>query len=107
MSKELKEFLIDTAYRSAWTFAEAMLSCLTVGQAIADIGWAHSLSISAVATLFVILKQIAKYAKAHINDFDYDLADIQTSFNSESFLDMMGSDYEEVNDENENEPTEE
>ena len=107
MSKELREFLEDTAYRSAWTFAEAMLGCMTIGQEITDIGWTHALSISAVAALAVILKQIIVYAKAHVKERDYQPADIQTSFNDESFLEMVGSDYEEVNDENENESTEE
>lgn len=55
-----KEFWIDTAYRCLWTFAEAMLGCITIGQTITEIHWVHALSVSAVATLICLLKQIAK-----------------------------------------------
>ena len=55
-----KEFWKDTAYRCLWTFAEAMLGCIAVGQTLAEIKWEHALSVSAVATIVCFLKQIAK-----------------------------------------------
>lgn len=67
-----KEFLKDTALRCAWTFAEAMLGCLTVGQALTEINWVHALSISAVATIICLLKQIAKFSSTNTDD-DYEV----------------------------------
>ena len=67
MNDELKEFLKDTAYRCAYTFAEAMLAFLAVGSAITDISWGHALSVAAVATLLCLLKQCAVYAGQHKN----------------------------------------
>ena len=55
-----KEFWKDTAYRCLWTFAEAMLGCITIGQTLTEIKWVHALSVSAVATIVCLLKQIAK-----------------------------------------------
>ena len=57
-----KEFWKDTGNRMAWTFAEAMLGCMSVGQALAEINWVHALSISAVAALISFFKQIVKYS---------------------------------------------
>lgn len=57
-----KEFWKDTGNRMAWTFAEAMLGCMSAGQALTDINWVQALSISIVAALISFLKQIAKYA---------------------------------------------
>lgn len=68
------DFIKDTAYRCAWTFAEAMLGCLAVGQTITEIHWIHALSISAVAVIACLLKQIAKYSKANTeveDEIDY------------------------------------
>lgn len=68
MKKMIKEFIQDTAIRCAWTFAEAMLSCMTVGQALTEINWIHALSISAVATIYCLFKQIVKFAKINTDD---------------------------------------
>ena len=67
---QTKEFLKDTALRCAWTFAEAMLGCMTVGQALTEINWLHALSISAVATIICLLKQVAKYARTDADDYE-------------------------------------
>ena len=55
-----KDFWKDTAYRCLWTFAEAMLGCITIGQTLTEIKWVHALSASAVATIACFLKQIVK-----------------------------------------------
>lgn len=57
-----KEFWKDTGNRMAWTFAQAMLGCMSVGQALTEIKWVHALSISAVAALISFFKQIVKYS---------------------------------------------
>lgn len=66
-----REFWKDTALRCAWTFAEAMLSCMTVGQAITEINWMHALSISAVAAIIAFLKQVVKLSKED-DDISFD-----------------------------------
>ena len=66
-----KEFWIDTAYRCLWTAGECVLGCATIGQALTDIKWMHTLSITAVAVLICLVKQIAVYAKKHIKE-EYD-----------------------------------
>ena len=62
------DFWKDTGLRCAWTFAEAMLSCMTIGQAITDINWMHALSISAVAAIYTFLKQIIRLAKENTEE---------------------------------------
>lgn len=62
-TKMCKEFWEDTAKRCAWTFAQAMLGCIVVGQTITEIEWKHALSVSAVATLACFFKQIVKYTE--------------------------------------------
>lgn len=98
-----KEFLKDTALRCAWTFAEAMLGCVTVGQALTEINWLHALSISAVATIICLLKQIVKFAREHTAEEEY--VDLQSTFNFDDIRamfdvadDIEESDYEEQND---------
>ena len=66
-----RDFWKDTALRCAWTFAEAMLSCMTVGQAITEINWMHALSISAVAAIIAFLKQVVKLSKED-DDISFD-----------------------------------
>ena len=63
-----KEFWIDTFYRCMWTAAEALAGVLIVGQQIADIHWKHTLSITAVAVLACLIKQIGVYSKNHIKE---------------------------------------
>ena len=47
------------AIRALATFAEAMISMLTIGQAFVDIDWLHILSVSGVAALLAILRCLA------------------------------------------------
>lgn len=58
-----KEFWKDTGYRCAWTFAQALLGYITVGQAVTDVNWAQGLSVAFVAALACFLKQIVKHFK--------------------------------------------
>ena len=58
-----KEFWIDTGKRMAWTFAEALLGCITIGQTVTEIAWKHAFSIALVATLVCFLKQIKAYTE--------------------------------------------
>lgn len=44
------------AVRAIATFAEAMISMLTIGQAFVDVDWLHILSVSSVAALLAILR---------------------------------------------------
>lgn len=66
-----RDFWKDTALRCLWTFAEAMLSCMTIGQAITEINWMHALSISAVAAIIALLKQIVKLSQED-SDIEFD-----------------------------------
>lgn len=63
MNITCKEFWVDTAKRCAWTFAQALLGCMTVGQALTDIAWKHAFSIALVASLICFLKQIVVYTE--------------------------------------------
>lgn len=53
------EWLKAAGVRAVKTFAQTMLSMLTVGQALMDINWINVLSVSAVAALISILTSIA------------------------------------------------
>ena len=66
-----KGFWIDTAYRCMWTAAEVLLGVILVGQELTDIKWTHTLSITAVAVLVCLIKQMGVYARNHIKE-DYD-----------------------------------
>ena len=66
-----KEFWADTAYRCMWTAAEVLAGVFIVGKTITDIQWKHTLSITAIAILACLIKQIGVYAKNHIKG-DYD-----------------------------------
>lgn len=65
------DFIKDTGLRCAWTFAEAMLGCLAVGQTMTEIAWSHAFSISGVAVIICLFKQIAKYARNYTGEEDY------------------------------------
>lgn len=58
-----KEFWEDTAKRMAWTFAQALLGCMTVGQAMTDIAWKHAFSIALVAAFICFLKQVVVFTE--------------------------------------------
>ena len=58
-----KEFWIDTAYRCAWTFAQALLGFMAVGQALDEVNWLRALSVGAVASIICFLKQIIVYTQ--------------------------------------------
>ena len=64
MNVKCKEFWYDTGKRCAWTFAQAMLGCIAVGQTITEIAWKHAFSIAIVATIACFLKQIMVYTEA-------------------------------------------
>lgn len=99
-----KEFWKDTGYRVAWTFAEAMLGCMTIGQAITEINWLHALSISAVAGIATFLKQVVKYARQHTKREEDEIffSERQTTVNEDG--DDM---YEVTKDEDQNGMSEE
>ena len=91
-----KEFWKDTGYRCAWTFAQALLAFMAVGQAIEDVHWIHALSVACLAALICLIKQIAKYAKekSGADDDDDFMSEVQTAFNNEG--ETM---FEEIEDE--------
>ena len=99
-----KEFWKDTGYRVAWTFAEAMLGCMTIGQAITEINWLHALSISAVAGIATFLKQVVKYSRQHTKREEDEIffSERQTTVNEDG--DDM---YEVTEDEDQNGMSEE
>lgn len=66
-----KAFWIDTFYRCMWTAAEVLAGTIVVGQTIADIPWKHTLSITAIAVIACLIKQMGVYAKNHVKE-DYD-----------------------------------
>jgi len=63
-----KEFWKDTFYRCMWTAAEVLAGVIVVGQQITDIHWKHTLSITAVAVLACLIKQIGVYSRNHIKE---------------------------------------
>ena len=63
-----KEFWIDTAKRCAWTFSQALLGFMTVGQALDEVNWRHALSVGAVAAIICFLKQIIVYTQIKEED---------------------------------------
>lgn len=53
-----KEFWLETLERSIKTFAEVVLSMITVGQTFLDINWLNVLSVSGVAVVISIFTSI-------------------------------------------------
>ena len=90
-----KDFAIDTLYRMGWTFTQALLACMTVGQKLYEIDWKGGIQIALVAMLIVLLKQVGIWCFEHINDTS-DLP-IQHTFNTDSYKEMMGVEDEETN----------
>lgn len=54
-----KKWAKASAIRAIKTFAEAMISMLTVGRAFVEFDWLHILSVSAVAAIIALLTCIA------------------------------------------------
>lgn len=94
--EEFRRFAIDTAYRCGWTFAQALLSCMTFGQSILEIDWKQSIFISLGAVVFVLLKQIGKWCYDHIKE-PKDLP-TQFTFNTDTLHEMVGVKDEENDD---------
>lgn len=63
-----KDFWRDTAYRCLWTAAEALAGVIVVGQTIAGIQWKHTLSITLIAVLACLIKQLGIYARRHVKE---------------------------------------
>lgn len=55
----MTNFVKAAIIRAIRTFAQSMLSMITVGAALSDINWVMALSISAVATVYSLLTSIA------------------------------------------------
>lgn len=55
----MTKFVKAAIIRAIRTFAQSMLSMITVGAALSDINWIMALSISAVATVYSLLTSIA------------------------------------------------
>ena len=55
----MSTFIKAAIYRAIRTFAQSMLSMITVGAALKDVDWVMALSISAVATVYSLLTSIA------------------------------------------------
>ena len=54
----MNEFLTDTLKRMANTFCQSLLGFLTVGMSLTEIEWKTALSVSLVASLVCVLKQV-------------------------------------------------
>lgn len=59
MSEKAKKWLRAAGVRAVKTFAQAMVSMLTVGQAFIDVNWMNIVSVSAVAAVISMLTSIA------------------------------------------------
>lgn len=58
MQSKTKEWLKAAGIRAARTFAQSILSMVTVGQTIMEVNWVNVLSVSSVATLLSLLTSI-------------------------------------------------
>ena len=58
MQNKTKEWLTAAGIRAVRTFAQSVLSMVTVGQAIMDVNWLNVLSVSSIATLLSLLTSI-------------------------------------------------
>ena len=81
----MKEFWKDTGYRCAWTFAQALLAFMAVGQRFEEVHWGHALSVAGLAAFICLIKQIAIYAKekSKATDAECLISERQTVFNDE------------------------
>ena len=59
MTKFTQEFIKAMLIRALWTMAQTGLSMISIGAAISDINWGHTVSVMLVAGLYSILKSIA------------------------------------------------
>ena len=55
----MKKWIKAAGIRALKTFAQTMISFLTIGQAFGDVEWVYILSISSVASIYSILTSIA------------------------------------------------
>lgn len=58
MDEYITKFAISAGKRALWTFAETAVGMITVGQAFAEINWAHIISVAGVAAIASFLKSI-------------------------------------------------
>lgn len=86
-----KEFWVDTGKRCAWTFAQALLGSIAVGQTVTEIPWKHALSIALVATIACFLKQIMVFTEE-------DKTGIITAKQMKQLRDYQGDTVEEPED---------
>lgn len=55
----MKKWLKASGIRALKTFAQTMVSFLTIGQAFGEIDWIYIISISLVASIYSILTSVA------------------------------------------------
>ena len=55
----MKKWLKAAGIRAVKTFAQTMISFLTIGQAFGEVDWMYIISISLVASLYSILTSVA------------------------------------------------
>lgn len=76
-----------TAIRAIATFAEAMISMLTIGQAFVDVNWLHILSVSGVAALLAVLRCLKGLPEVDRDDvlvrYDDDRSDAAPNYGEE------------------------
>ena len=68
MKKLTIEWFKAAMARALWTFAEVILSMVTVGQAVMEVDWRHVLSVALVASIISICKSIVKGVPEASND---------------------------------------
>lgn len=72
----MKKWLKAAAIRALKTFAETMISMLTIGRAFVEIDWPHILSVSGVAAVIALLTCIAGLPEVETSaDLPVDLLD--------------------------------
>ena len=58
MSKKTKRWMMAAGIRAVKTFAQTLISMLTIGQAFVDVNWVHVLSVSGVAAVMSLLTSL-------------------------------------------------
>ena len=72
----MKQWLKAAGIRAIKTFAETMISMLTIGRAFVEIDWLHIISVSGVAAVIALLTCIARLREVDTSiDLPTDLLD--------------------------------
>ena len=77
MKSKTKRWALAAGIRAIKTFAQTLISMLTIGQAFVDINWVHVLSVSGVAALVSLLTSVAGLPEVDDDDITFEESTVE------------------------------